>query len=222
MIEKQTFDFLKQLKKHNTKVWFDANRHTYEAAKENIKQNIIQLIPALEKIDATIAQAKLEPKHCSFRINRDVRFSKNKDPYKTNMAMQFNVRGKTVGGAGYYIHIEPGNCFAGGGMYLPMPPDLAKIRQEIDYNFKDFKKLISSKAFTTTFTKGIEAYEALQRPPKGYNENNPALTYLKMKGYIALKQYTDAEMMHKDFVKDITKTFSALQPLIHFINKSLD
>ncbi len=221
MIEKQTLDFLKKLKKHNTKEWFDANRSTYEMAKENIKQNILQIIPALEKIDADIAKAHIEPKHCSFRINRDIRFSKNKDPYKTNMGMQFNANGKNVSSAGYYIHIEPGNCFAGGGMYMPMPPDLANIRQEIDYNFKDFKKIITSKNFTNTFTKGIEAYETLQRPPKGYDETNPAITYLKMKGFIAIKQFTDDEMMHKDFTKHVLKTFGALQPLLQFINKAL-
>jgi uncharacterized protein (TIGR02453 family) len=222
MINKETFTFLKQLKKNNTKEWFDANRKIYEVARQNVNDNIALLIKGIEAFDPAIAAASLQVKNCSFRINRDIRFSKNKQPYKTNMAMQFSAGSKVLSKAHYYVHIEPGNCFIGGGMYMPMPPDLNKIRQEIDYNFNDFKKIVTNKKFITVFPKGIEAYDTLQRPPKGYNENNPALSYLKMKGFIALHAVPDEIMQSKIANKEILLACKTVLPLVEFINSALD
>ncbi len=135
-----------------------------------------------------------------FRINRDVRFSKDKSPYKNNMAGYFNVDGKKGNGAGYYLHIEPGKSFAAGGIWMPEPKDLIKIRQEIDYSFDDWKKIITNTSFKKTFTEGIKG-EALVRPPKGYDEDNPAIQFIKQKSFIVTKSFTDARGAKQNICK---------------------
>ncbi|HLO80078.1 MAG TPA: DUF2461 domain-containing protein, partial [Chitinophagaceae bacterium] len=123
--------FLKKLKKNNNKPWFDANRHLYVEAKVEFEDFVSSLITSYGKHDPAIAH--LLPKDCIFRINRDVRFSKDKSPYKNNFGASITSGGKKSPFAGYYVHIEPGAGFVGGGLWQPMPDMLAKVRQEIDY-----------------------------------------------------------------------------------------
>ena len=130
MLQANTIKFLKELQRNNNKPWFEQNRKTYEAAKVDLQKMVEALIPEIAKFDEPIGG--LAVKDCTFRINRDVRFSKNKSPYKTNMAAYFSRGGKKASVAGYYFHCEPGKSYAAGGFYSPMPPELAKIRQEID------------------------------------------------------------------------------------------
>ena len=103
---------------------------------------------------------------------------------------------------------------------MPMAPDLAKIRQEIDYNFDEWKKIINNKTFKKYFPKGIEGIESLVRPPKGYDENNPAIEFLKMKGFIVSTAFSDNDLLQKNAVKEIVKTFEAMKPLIDFLNRA--
>lgn len=219
MLHAGTLKFLTDLKKHNEKTWFDAHRPQYETARSDFFMMVEKLIPAIAKFDAPIGMLQL--KQCVFRINRDVRFSKNKDPYKSNMACYFNQAGKNGSGAGYYLHIEPGGCFAAGGIWVPEPPVLAGIRQEIDYGFEEWKQLIKNKGFVKTFPEGLTSNEKLVRPPKGYEENNPAIEYLKMKSFIVRKNFKDSEILDKNFVTHAAKTFQTMKPLIDFLNRSL-
>ena len=220
MLQISTIKFLKDLKKNNNKPWFDANRKQYEAAKTDFAAFIQQVIDALGKKDASIAH--LTAKDCLFRINRDVRFSKDKSPYKTNMGAFINAGGKKSNLAGYYFHCEPGACFAGGGMYMPMPPELSKIRQEIDYNLADFKKIIGSKKFKTVYGDlDRDAEYTLSRVPKGYEPTNPAGDYLKLKSYVATYKVPDASLTSKTLVKEVVAAFEALQPLILFLNEAV-
>src|SRR5215471_19279536 len=140
MLQTSTLQFLKQLAKNNTKEWFDANRKKYDAAKADHMQSVQKIIDKFCKTDTTLSS--LTAKDCLFRINRDIRFSKDKSPYKTNFGASINAGGKKRVQAGYYIHVAPGQNFVGGGIYMPTPEELKKVRQEIDYNFDDFKKLI--------------------------------------------------------------------------------
>jgi len=220
MIQSTTLKFLKDLKKNNNKPWFDEHRDQYETAKENILALAGALIKGISSFDPPIAD--LQPKDCTFRINRDVRFSKDKSPYKSNMSAYFNKAGKKGNGAGYYIHIEPGKSFAAGGIWMPATADLAKIRQEIDYSFNDWKKMISNTAFKKQFPKGFGDNETLTRPPKGYDENNPAIDFIKMKSFVIRKHFSDAEVQSKSFAKDVAKTFQHIHPLVEFINKAID
>jgi uncharacterized protein (TIGR02453 family) len=136
MLQSSTLQFLQSLQKNNNKPWFDENRKKYESAKENFAEFVEALINGIAAFDPTIQN--LTAKNCMFRINRDVRFSKDKSPYKTNMGASISKGGKKINLAGYYFHCEPGKSFAAGGFYMPMAPELAKIRQEIDYNFKEW------------------------------------------------------------------------------------
>jgi uncharacterized protein (TIGR02453 family) len=117
-----------------------------------------------------------------FRINRDVRFSKNKAPYKTNFGASINPGGKKSMIAGYYVHIEPGKSFLAAGTYMPEAPYLSAIRQEIDYNLEEFKKIVGAKDFKKEFT-SLSVEDALKTVPKGYDKENPALEFLKLKHF---------------------------------------
>jgi uncharacterized protein (TIGR02453 family) len=219
MLQLTTLNFLKNLKKNNNKSWFDINRKQYELAKADFLLLTDKLIAGIATFDAPIAQ--LNAKDCIFRINRDVRFSKDKSPYKTNIAGYFNKNGKKGNGAGYYLHIEPGLSFAAGGLWMPQPQDLAKIRQEIDYSFDNWKKIIGNNLFKKSFIEGVKG-EALVRPPKGYEETNPAIEFLKMKSFIVTNPFTDAEILSKTFMNEVEKTFKAMKPMIDFLNAAIE
>jgi uncharacterized protein (TIGR02453 family) len=220
MLPSSVFKFLKDLGKHNDKAWFDTNRKMYDLIKTDFTQTIEALIKGIATFDEPIGE--LEAKKCMFRINRDVRFSKDKSPYKTNMGAFFNVGGKKIQNAGYYFHCEPGRCFVGGGLWSPMPPELSKVRQEIDYNFDEWKKIMGSTAFKKYFNNDIIKAESLSRPPKGYDENNPAIIYLKMKSFIVSRSFTDAQFQDKNMVKEVVKTFNAMKPMIDFLNEAIE
>ena len=219
MLQPSILKFLKDLAKNNNKAWFDEHRPQYETAKTDFYALVEKLIPAIARFDEPIG--RLLVKQCVFRINRDVRFSKNKAPYKSNMACYFNQAGKNGLGAGYYLHIEPGKSFAAGGIWVPEPSVLAGIRQEIDYNFADWKKIIENKKFKKTFIEGLRSNEKLVRPPKGYDENNPAIEYLKMKSFIVSTPFADVDLQDKKFVDEVANTFKSIKPLIDFLNTAL-
>lgn len=221
MLQKTTIKFLKDLKKNNNKPWFDKNRKIYEIAKADFATFIQAVIDLHSKKDPSIKN--LLAKDCMFRINRDIRFTKNKSPYKSNFGASINKGGrKAMNSAGYYFHFEPGNCFAGGGIYMPVPDELKKVRQEIDYNFADFKKIIGSKKFKSVYGDLDKSAEfLLSRVPKGYLPDNPAADYLKLKSYIAMIKVKDADLTSKGLVKKTVDAFEALQPVISFINKAI-
>ena len=222
MLQNKTLEFLKDLKKNNHKEWFEANRKRYEAAKEDFANLIDDLIKKHTKSDATLAE--LTVKDCTFRINRDIRFSKDKTPYKTNFGASLNKSKKKGHFAGYYFHFEPGNnSFAGGGIWMPEADIVKKIRQEIDYNWAEFKGMINNKKFIKEFGDLDKSAEAtLVREPKGYEKENPAIEYLKLKSWVALKPITDEDLTSKDLSKKILSAFDALQPMVYFLNRVFD
>lgn len=218
MLQPNVLKFLKDLNKNNNKPWFDEHRKEYNAAKENFLLLLDDLIPRMATFDPTVAH--LKARDCIFRINRDVRFSKDKSPYKTNIAGYFNQNGKKGLGAGYYLHIEPGKCFLAGGMWMPEPKELAKIRQEIDYSFDEWKRFTGSAVFRKTFPEGVKG-EALIRPPKGYDENNAAIEFIKLKSFVVTQPFTDAAVLNKDFIKNACSVFKAMKPLVDFLNAAV-
>ncbi len=220
MLQSSTIKFLKELKKNNNRPWFEDHRAQYEEAKTDFLFMVEGLISAITKFDPPIGA--LAAKECVFRINRDVRFSKDKSPYKSNIAAYFNKGGKKSNGAGYYLHIEPGKSFAAGGMWMPLPADLAKIRQEIDYSFDEWKKLTGSKTLIKYFPGGATSGDTLTRPPKGYDEHNPAIHFIKMKSFVVSKAFTDAQVQSPSFIKDVAATFKAMNPLIAFLNTAIE
>ena len=222
MLQKSTLKFLKDLKKNNNKPWFDKNRRVYEVAKADFTGFIQKVIEQHAKNDPSIKN--LVAKDCLFRINRDIRFSKDKSPYKTNFGASINKGGrKAMDAAGYYFHLEPGNSFTGGGLYIPMPDVLKKVRQEIDYNFDDFKKIIGAKKFKSVYGELDKSEEfLLTRVPKGYEPNNPAAEYLRLKSYITMIRITDADLVSKNLLNKTVTAFEALQPIIFFLNRAIE
>lgn len=221
MLQPSTIKFLKDLKKNNNKPWFEKNRKIYEDAKLDFAGFIQKVIDQHGKKDPSIKH--LIAKDCLFRINRDVRFSKDKSPYKWNFGASINKSGrKGEHTAGYYFQVQPNRNFAGGGIWMPEPNELKKVRQEIDYNFADFKKIIGSKKFKSVYGDLDRSDEfLLRRVPKGYEPDNPAADYLKLKSFVAISFFTDADLTSKDLVKKTVAAFEALQPLIYFINEAV-
>lgn len=221
MIQLSTLKFLKDLGKNNNKPWFDENRKRYDTAKEDFTIFIQQVINEYAKKDPAFSQ--LTAKECMFRINRDVRFSKDKSPYKTNFGASINRAGRKSNFAGYYFHLQPGEAFAGGGLWMPPNDILANVRQEIDYNFKEFKKIISTAKFKSVYgdlyrNEGI----SLVRVPKGYDAENPAADFLKLKSFIGSTKLTEKDLTSKNLLKKTLSAMETLQPLINFLNRSIE
>ena len=220
MLQKTTIKFLQDLKLNNHRDWFEANRKVYENAKADYLQFVGEVLKGLCKNDETLAI--LQPKDCTFRINRDVRFSKNKAPYKTNMGAGFSKGGKKMMLAGYYFQCEPEASFIAGGIWMPMAPELKKVRQEIDYGLDQFNGIVTSKKFVAQFGKLVNGeIEKLKRPPKGYEETNPAIEYLKLKSFIATSPIIDEDLTSKYLVKKIVDACTTMQPLVYFINRGI-
>lgn len=214
-----TFKFLKQLAKNNQKEWFDANRKTYELCKAEFETVVKSVIDKNSAFDNTIAG--IEAKKCLFRINRDVRFSKDKSPYKLNMGASISPGGKKEMGAGYYIHIQPGKSFLAGGCYMPDPVALPKIRQEIDYNTVEFKKIVNAKDFKTYF-KELSQEDKLKTAPKGYPKDHPELGYLQHRHFIVVHDLKDNQVTDKNFPAYAANVFKAMLPLNVFLRRCME
>jgi uncharacterized protein (TIGR02453 family) len=220
MLQVSTIKFLKDLKKNNNKPWFEKNKSVYADAKEDFESFVAQVIEGLGKTEPDIAP--LQAKDVTYRIYRDVRFSKDKTPYKTHMGAYLNKGGKKSPTAGFYLHLEPGKNMAGGGLWMPMAPELNKLRQEIDYNFEEWSGIVTNRTFKKIFPDGLEQEEILSRPPKGYDDENPAIGYLKLKSFIVTRTFTDEEVLSKSLLKELVKTFGAMREFVQFINRSLE
>ncbi len=217
MIQPATLKFHADLAQNNTREWLEANRKAYEAAKDNFEETVESLLKKLVPVEPALEGQKA--KDCIFRIHRDIRCSKDKTPYKTHFGALFSKGGKNHEGAGYYLHVEPGKSFAGGGMWMPMPPQLKALRQEIDYNFKEFQAIIDDKKFKKLF--GAIEGEKLVRPPKDYDAENPAIEYLKMKSFTAGHHVTDKDLTSKAFEDKIVDVFGAMKDFIGFLNRAV-
>ena len=219
MINKATLDFLSKLSKNNNRDWFEKNRPAYEAAKLNFKEFIDDLLVATSKFDPAIKH--LEAKNCVFRINRDVRFSNDKSPYKNNFGATISPGGKKSFSAGYYIQIQPGASFIAGGMWQPESPQLNAIRQEIDYNSEEFKKIIGANEFKKYLGK-LSDEDKLKTAPKGYEKTHPEIELLKYKSYITVHDLKNSEVLSQGFLKHCGKVMKAMHPLNLFLRKACD
>ena len=222
MINKNTLKFLKDLKANNSKEWLDDNRKLYENAKNDILTLTSELITSISDLDKTISNAYLDPKKCITRLNRDLRFAKDKTPYKTDYYIVLNKNGKNSSSAFYYLHIEADNCFVGGGVYNPQPDQLKKIRKEIDYAFDEWTAIINDKTFKKTFPSGINNSGVLSRTPKEFDESNKASEFLRMKGFYTKEKLTDKEIVSIDTFDKINSYFKTTKPLVDFLNRAIE
>lgn len=217
MLQSATLEFLRQLVRNNNKPWFDAHRKEYEAAKEDFDQFVTQLLQAMSPLEPALAGQ--QAKDCTYRLYRDVRFSKDKTPYKNHFGAFFSRGGRKWEGAGYYLHLEPGKIFAGGGLWAPEPALLKAVRQEIDYDFNGFQTLLADRSFKKYFPK-ING-ERLQKAPQGYAPENPAMEYLKLKSFTVGHELADEVLTGKKAINQVTGVFKALQPFVDFLNRAI-
>lgn len=220
MILAESLQFIDDLKKNNDRDWFLANKKRYEAYKQNYQSLIAELLEAMKPLDSSLKH--LEVKDCAFRINRDIRFSKDKSPYKTHMGIWMSAGQKNTNLAGYYIQIEPGASFIAGGIHWPEAADLKKIRKEIAFFHDDLEKIVSDKKFVSEFKELDRNPEnSLKTAPKDYEKDHPAIEFLKLKCFTASQPIPDSMLQDKDFVGKITKKLISLKPLNEFLNRAL-
>ncbi|HBK88268.1 MAG TPA: DUF2461 domain-containing protein [Cyclobacteriaceae bacterium] len=214
----KTLKFLKSLSRNNNRVWFEKNKGTYLECKESFEALVTAYLHELINFHPELAS--LNPKKLPFRIYRDVRFSKDKRPYKTNMGAGFSPNGKLVQEPGYYLHLEPGGSFLAGGIYMPDPTNLGKIRQEIDYNGDKLEKIMKDKSFRKWF-KDFGDFDRLKTAPKGYAKDHPRIEWLKNRSFIVTHNFTDADVCNPRFVKNLSAASQAMKPLVDYMKEAL-
>ena len=220
-ISKNTMQFLSELKQNNVRDWFLDNKNRFDEAKQEFEAFIDALILEIAKFDPSISHHKA--KDCIFRIYRDVRFSKDKSPYKTHFGAHITAaakRSEIHSRAGYYIHVEPGGSMLAGGAYLPQGPWLKAIRQEIAYNADEFKRILNNEDFKKYF--GSIEGEQLKKAPKGYEPDHPEIELLKYKSFLASHKIIDKNVTSESFLKHASEVFKALFPFDQFLNRATD
>ena len=211
---KKIVDFLTHLKENNNRDWFHANKSTYIEAKERFDTYINLLIPKVKEIDPGVDVN--EAKECTFRIYRDVRFSKNKEPYKTNFGGYINKGGRKSKYAGYYLHVEPNKSFIGAGIYMPRGDDLRAVREEIHKDPETFKKLINNEEFKKYFP---ELWgEKLKTAPRGFPKDFEDIDLLRYKSYTALHYIKDSDLLSDNFFDYVYKVFSVQYKFNKYFN----
>jgi uncharacterized protein (TIGR02453 family) len=211
--------FLRQLKRNNNRPWFEKHKDDYNAT---VKLPMQSLLAALQPhFERFAPEFDIHPKRSLFRIYRDVRFSSDKTPYKTHVAAHIVLRGKPKGveGSGYYLHIEPGEVFLGGGIYMPDSDQLKKIRKAISEHSEEFLSIVKSNSFKKTF--GKLQGEMLQRVPKGYAPDHPMAEWLKHKQFFVWVEWPEARASKKVFTKQVAGAFEAAAPLVRFLNNAM-
>ena len=214
-----TLHFLKKLKINNNREWFDSNKTEYLASKEIFEEFVSELIKGINKFDKKVS-LDLKPKDCTFRIYKDVRFSKDKTPYKNNMSASINPGGKKSNIPGYYFHLEPEACFLAGGVYMPMPDVLKAIRQEIDYNPLPLINVLKSASFKKEFN-GLDEEDKLKNPPKGFNKDHAHSEILKNKHFIVSQKFENKVILKKEGLSKTLDSFKAMYPFLDYLRKAI-
>ena len=220
MLSKETLQFLDDLKANNNRDWFVENKKRYEAFKKDYQQLIADLLDAMKPLDPSLEM--LEVKNCTFRINRDIRFSKDKTPYKSHLGIWLSSGAKGLNRSGYYIHLEKGASFIAGGLYCPESEDLKKMRKEIAYFHDDLEAILVEKDFKMEFGDfDRNEKDTLKNPPRGYDKEHPAIELLKLKSFESSQKIEFSAAAKKDFVGVMSQKLIALKPLNDFINRAL-
>ncbi|MES2805347.1 MAG: DUF2461 domain-containing protein [Bacteroidota bacterium] len=220
MLSKDTLQFLDDLKANNNRDWFLENKKRYEAVKKDYQQLVGDFLDAMKPLDPSLEM--LEVKNCTFRINRDIRFSKDKTPYKSHLGVWLSSGAKGMNRSGYYLHLEKGASFIAGGLYCPEAPDLKKMRKEIAYFHDDLEAILNEKDFKREFNDfDRNEKDTLKNPPRGYEKEHPAIEFLKLKSFECSQRIDISEVTKKDFVATMSKKLIALKPLNDFINRAL-
>ena len=214
-INPSNFEYLKQLKKHNNRDWFNKNKDRYLNELKELElfaDDLLAMMNGHDKIETPTGKKSL------FRIYKDVRFSKDKKPYKTHWSGHFKRATKALRG-GYYFHIEQGNSFAAGGFWGPEPVDLKRVRDELAHDAAPLRNILKSKAFIKTFKK-LDG-DQVKTSPQGFDPKNPAIDLLRYKQYILVKKFSDKEVVSANFAKNLNETFKVMRPFLNYMSDVL-
>ncbi len=221
MITKEALQFLEDLIANNNTDWMHANKKRYEQYKKDYHVFIASLLTEMKTLDPKLEG--LEVKNCTFRINRDIRFSKDKSPYKTNMGVWFTQNKFRKNSPGYYVHFEKDNCFIAGGVWCPEPSELKQIRREIAFFHDDLEKIISDKNFQKGFGEITrEEGNVLKKAPKDFDPSHPAIEFLKLKSFTASQRIDEKLFTDKEFRKIVAQKLIALKPMNDFLFRALE
>jgi uncharacterized protein (TIGR02453 family) len=220
MIEKSTLKFLSELRMNNHREWFHNNKNRYESARDNVLDTSKKLYAEISKFDKNIIFD--DPKRCMFRIYRDTRFTKYKEPYKTNIGMIFSPDGtKKCQLSSYYLHVEPNNNFVSCGVYMPNAEILKTIRLAIYEDFDDFLKIVENKTFKSHFGALCRDENSLSRIPVGFDKDSPAGDYLKLKHFYVFQSFSDNDVCDSDYVKKAADALKLTKPLNDWLNRAI-
>ena len=220
MLSKDSLQFLDYLKANNNRDWFLDNKKQYEVFKKDYQQLVADFLDAMKPLDPTLEM--LEVKNCTFRINRDIRFSKDKSPYKDHVGIWMSSGAKGMNRSGYYVHIARAGSFIAGGFYCPEAEDLKKVRKEIAFFHEDLEEIMHDKNFQKEFGDfDRNEKNLLKNPPRGYEKDHPAIEYLKLKSFETSQKFNIEEVLKEDFVSKMTQKLIVLKPLNDFINRAL-
>ncbi|MCE2707929.1 MAG: DUF2461 domain-containing protein [Bacteroidota bacterium] len=211
-------DFLSALSENNHKDWMDANKKWYLDTKATLVEDVEVLLKTMVDLEPDLASFKA--KDCLFRQNRDVRFSANKNPYKTNFGVYFSPGGKKSPGPGYYLQIQPGNSFLAGGIWMPEADTLKKIRKEIDFSGAELEGIVENPDFKKLFP-SLEG-EKLKTCPRDYDASHPYLEYLKLKSFTVSHPISDKAVGNGEFLSLALHGFFQMKPLIDFLGQALE
>jgi len=212
-------EFLSRLQENNNREWFQKNKKEYDAARSEVESFVNSLIPALAKFDDLVKYT--EAKDCIFRIFRDVRFAKDKSPYKTNMGAWITRTGRKSSGPGYYVHLQPGGSFLAAGIYMPEPDQLKKIRNEIYYNTTEFKSILADRKLAK-YSSGLPEGDKGKMAPRDYPKEFADIELLKYKHYTLMSALTDEVVNSGNFHHEVVKIFQLMHPFNSFLRRAVE
>ena len=218
MLSKESLQFIDDLTANNNRDWFLDNKKRYEKFKTDYQNLVAEFLAEMKPLDPSLEL--LEVKNCTFRINRDIRFSKDKTPYKNHLGIWMSSGAKGANRAGYYIHIGKNESFIAGGFYSPEAPDLKKVRKEIAFFYDDLEEIVNETSFKKIFNH-LDSGNALKNAPKDFEKDHPAIEFLKLKSFTATQKFDYNEATKSNFVKNTVEKLIVLKPLNDFINRAL-
>lgn len=210
--------FLSQLAENNSKEWMDANKKWYQETRGEFLEDVEVFLKQLSELEPEFSTFK--PKECVFRQNRDIRFSANKNPYKLNFGAYFSPGGKKSDGPGYYVQVQPGNSFFGGGIWIPPSDVLKKIRKEIDYSGAELEKIESETEFKKLF--GEISGEKLKTSPRDYDADHPYIEYLKLKSFTVTRPISDKDVDSGNYINLAMEGFRKIKPFNDFLAQAIE
>lgn len=217
-LRKETVDFLVNLSSNNNREWFQANRNSYEQAQNDFQRLVFTLIAGISRFDKSIGA--LEPRDCIFRIYRDVRFSANKKPYKENFGALIATGGRKSNRCGYYLHIQPGESFVSGGLYMAPGAVMKQVRMAMVDNRSEFLSIVNKSEFKSTFT--WDGVEQIKRTPSGFHFDPELDFFIRLKHITPLYNFTDELLVQPNFDLMVIELFENLSPLVKFLNQIIN